>query len=388
MFIKPIKSTDSKLLVQLATVNAALGHRLATVLETTGRFHIELVVGRVARLAASPQHPAAASLRVLEIDSRSESELAALESLLRGATPPRATIILADGLGEAAARRLLKLQVADWLSTSCTDQDFIAACEQALNPARPGLVKHARCTTFVPALGGAGATTLSLAAAAVLGGKSRAGLGQCCVVDLNFQAGVLADYLDLAPNLQFAEIVAAPERLDGHLLKVMLSRHSSGLAILAAPQSLAGSEAIGPDLVGRLLDLAALQFEHVVIDLPRLWLSGTKNVVSGTDALYIVTELTVVGLRQACRFADMLEQKLGVATKGTVIVNKVRWIANGGLSKGHAREVLGDRLAGFTSHCSSLVLDAQNRGLLLSQVKKRNRIEAQLEPILLARSVT
>ncbi len=386
MFIKPIKSTHSKLLVQLATVNAALGHRLATVLETTGRFHIELVVGQVARLAASPQH-AVASLRVLEIDPRSESDLATLESLLRGATPPRATIILADGLGEEGARRLLKLQVADWLSTSCTDQDFIAACEQALNPTQPGLVKHARCTTFIPALGGAGATTLSLAAAAVLGGKSRAGLGQCCVVDLNFQTGVLADYLDLAPNLQFAEIAAAPQRLDGHLLKVMLSRHSSGLAILAAPQSL-GVETIGPDLVGRLLDLAALQFEHIVIDLPRLWLPGTKSVVSGTDALYIVTELTVVGLRQACRFADMLEQKLGVATKGTVIVNKVRWIANGGLSKGHAREVLGDRLAGFTSHCSSLVLDAQNRGLLLSQVKKRNRVEAELERILLARSVT
>jgi pilus assembly protein CpaE len=385
MFIKPIKSTDSKLLVHLATVNAALGHRLAMVLETTGRFHIELTVGQAAGLAASPQH-AVASLRVLEIDPRSESDLAELESLLRGATPPRPTIILADGLGEAGARRLLKLQVADWLSTSCTDQEFVAACEQVLNPTQPGLVKHARCTTFVPALGGAGATTLSLAAAAVLGGKSRAGLAQCCVVDLNFQAGVLADYLDLAPNLQFAEIVA-PERLDGHLLKVMLSRHSSGLAILAAPQSL-GGETIGPDLVGRLLDLAALQFEHIVIDLPRLWLSGTKNVVSGTDALYIVTELTVVGLRQACRFADMLEQKMGVATKGTVIVNKVRWIANGGLSKRHAREVLGDRLAGFTSHCSSLVLDAQNRGLLLSQVKKRNRVEAELEPILLARSVT
>ena len=164
-------------------------------------------------------------------------------------------------------------------------------------------------------MGGAGATTLSLAAAAVLGGKSRAGLGQCCVVDLNFQTGVLADYLDLAPNLQFAEIAAAPERLDGHLLKVMLSRHSSGLAILAAPQSL-GVETIGPDLVGRLLDLAALQFEHIVIDLPRLWLPGTKNVVCGTDALYIVTELTVVGLRQACRFADLLEGKFGVAAKG------------------------------------------------------------------------
>jgi pilus assembly protein CpaE len=185
--------------------------------------------------------------------------------------------------------------------------------------------------------------------------------------------------------LQLGEIAAGPDRLDHHLLEVMLSRHASGLAIMAAPPSLAppGAEAIRPDLVLRLLDLMSTRFQHVVVDAPRLCLPLFENILRGTDSLYIVTELTVAGLRQARRLADMLEQGSGVGTKRAVIVNKVRWLS-GGVSKGHAREVLGDRLAGFISDDSGVVLEAQNRGLLPSQVKKRNRIETELEQILSA----
>jgi hypothetical protein len=70
-----------------------------------------------------------------------------------------------------------------------------------------------------------------------------------------------------------------------------------------------------------------------------------------------------------------------VSTKGAVIVNKVPWFG-GAVSKRHAREALGDRLAGFVSRNARLVVDAQNRGLLLSQIKKRNRTEVELERIL------
>jgi pilus assembly protein CpaE len=327
-----------------------------------------------------------ASLLIVDIDPQKADDLVALESVLRGPRAPPATVVVSDGLAESAARCLLKLQIADWLPKSCTERELVAACEESLRPAAsPKAVEHARFTTFVSALGGAGATTLSLAAASAQARGDRGGLAGCCVIDLNFQAGTLADYLDLRPNLQLGEIAAAPDRLDHHLLEVMLSRHASGLAIMAAPPSLAppGVEAIRPDLVCRLLDLMSTRFQHVIVDAPRLCLPLFEDILRGTDSLYIVTELTVAGLRQARRLADMLEQGSGVSTKRAVIVNKVRWLG-GGVSKGHAREVLGDRLAGFISDDSGVVLEAQNRGLLPFQVKKRNRIETELEQILSA----
>src|SRR5262245_8313521 len=118
MLIKPIKSTDPRLLVKLITVDVALGRRLAAALAATGHFHVETMAGHLAELAAQPQRTGVASLLVLEVGAGSLDDLTALETLLRAAPTPPATIILADGLGEAGARRLLKLQIADWLSTS------------------------------------------------------------------------------------------------------------------------------------------------------------------------------------------------------------------------------------------------------------------------------
>jgi pilus assembly protein CpaE len=382
MFAKPFKTAEQRLLVRVLTRDAALGGRLQAALEQTGRFQVELVPGRLAEMVAKFDPAAMASLLIVEIDPQKSDDLVALEGVLRGPQAPSATVVVSDGLAESAARCLLKLQIADWLPKSCTGGEIVAACEGALRPpANP--VGHARFTTFVSALGGAGATTLSIAAASAQARSSRSDLAGCCVIDLNLQSGALADYLDLTPNLQLSEIAAAPDRLDHHLLEVMLSRHASGLAILAAPPSLAppGAEAIRADLIGRLLDLMSTRFQHVVVDAPRVWLPLFENILRGSDSLYIVTQLTVAGLRQARQLADMLEQSSGVSTKGAVIVNKVRWLG-GGVSKGHAREALGDRLAGFISDDSGVILEAQNRGLLPSQVKKRNRIEAELEQIL------
>ncbi len=381
MFTRPIRSSDSSLLVKVVAADAKLASRLTRALQQAGGYHVEVVPKRVTELATAPESLGVASLLIIQIDPNSPGELEALEQLRRAAAAAPATIVLADRLTEAAARRLLQLQVTDWLATSCTDGELVSACEQALRSSKVAAVENARCTTFVSALGGAGATTLSLAAASIFGRRNRTGLAQCCVADLDFQSGALADYLDLTPNLQLGEIAISPDRLDAQLLEVMLSRHTSNLAILAPSPSLSDVETVGADIVGRLLDLASAQFKHVIIDLPRHSLSRLENVVAGTDTLFIVTELTVAGLRQARRLADMLEQGGQIGTKGSIIVNKVRWLG-GGVNKKHARDLLGDRLAGFVGDGANVVRDAQNRGLLMSQIKRRNRIEADLEPIL------
>ena len=81
-----------------------------------------------------------------------------------------------------------------------------------------------------------------------------------CLVDLDFQHGACADYLDLEPRLNLGEIEPRPERLDRQLLEVMLSHHPSGLAVIAAPNRPAEMRSFDPDVVTRLLDLVSSQF--------------------------------------------------------------------------------------------------------------------------------
>ena len=388
MFLRPIQTAEQRLHVKAIVADRGLAGRIKTALDSARRFHVELLQGPLS--AAEPSMSPAGSPSSLVIVELSEkggtSELAVLEGLLKSKRAPSRIIVISNSLPEMSARRLLKLQVSDWLPSTCSDQELIVACEQAINIASvKDTAALARCTTFMSAIGGAGATTLSLAAASVLSARTTRDLSATCVVDLNFQNGSLADYLDLKPNLQLAEIAESPQRLDGHLLEVMLTRHASGLSILAAPASLRGPEATNTELVGKVLDLASLKFEHLIIDVPCLWRPWCENIVRGTDALFIVTEMTVTGLRQAHRLAEMVADTCAVNTKGTVIVNKVPWLGGGGVKKKHAQEVLGELLAGFVSECRTLVRDAQNHGAMLSRIKRRNRIEADLSRILLAK---
>jgi len=379
MLWRPPKQFELGIVIRLVTADEALEQRVRSALAPTRRFRLEQTRGSLLEAEKALASNAYASLLLVEFDQENPSELAALNGLVQRWKDPPAIILISRGMNEAVARKLLRLRIADWLPRTFSERDLLLACEHALAPGNVGTgLKQAQCTAFIPALGGAGNTTLSLAAANVLAKKLAVPLSRCCVIDLNLQSGAVADNLGIAPTLNLEEIAAAPERLDQHLLEVMLSRHASGLTVLAAPPAFAGCEKVDAQLVVRLLDLAAGMFDSIVIDMPRFWSPWCESVLSGSDNFYIVTEMTVAGLRQARWLADVLQTTFGLDVRGSVIVNKVSWLGRGGVKKAHAKEMLGDRLAGFVADRTQLVREAQNRGVLLSDIKRSNRIEADL----------
>ncbi len=149
-----------------------------------------------------------------------------------------------------------------------------------------------------PGHGGCGSTTLAIEAAFLTGNRHKQ-LQTTCLADLNFHDGAAADYLDLKPAFQLAELAKMSGRLDRQLLDVMLSKHSSGLAVLAAPRSAGQLADLREDLVASILGLLSEAFDHLIIDLPRNWSSWTENVIWGSDRIFVVTSFTVPALRQA-----------------------------------------------------------------------------------------
>src|SRR5262245_62745444 len=149
---------------------------------------------------------------------------------------------------------------------------------------------EAQIYTFLPAAGGVGVSTLAIQTALLLLRSGQRSGASTCLVDLDFQHGACADYLDIEPRLDLGEIEPRPERLDGQLLEIMLSHHSSGLAVIAAPHRPAEMRSFDPNVVTRLLDLVSTPFDYVGIDPPRTWFSWTDNVLIGSNRLFIVTE--------------------------------------------------------------------------------------------------
>ncbi|MCC7346228.1 MAG: AAA family ATPase [Variibacter sp.] len=329
---------------------------------------------------------AAAGARALLVDMEGEAS-EAVQAIFRAVMqmerrPP--VIALTAALDPATTRRLLQLQIADFLLKPIAAADLKRACVQAVQASAAAAPRpQSEIIAFLPASGGVGVTTLAIEAALLLTRGGRQSGKATCLVDLDFQHGACADYLDLEPRLDLNEIEPRPERLDSQLLEVMISQHASGLSVICAPNRPAEMRSFDPAVVTRLLDLVSVRFDHVVLDMPRTWFAWTDTILLGCDKALVVAEATVPGLRHANALIAAIKQRLGEEARPRVIVNRFEQkMFASGVKRADITQALGDALAGTVPNNYQLVREAIDRGVPLDDVKPRSNVSLELKKII------
>src|SRR5580698_3446673 len=328
-----------------------------------------------------------ATVVVVDIDAGDTAELLALERLMLriGNWPP--VVAITQSFEESVARRLMQMRVADFLVKPVSPVELVRACARVAKSPAAGETTEAQIFTFLPAVGGAGVTTLAVQTAMLLLNSGTRGKNSTCLVDLDFQHGACADYLDIEPRLNLSEIEPRPERLDRQLLEVMISQHPSGLAVVAAPNRPAEMRLFDPDVVTRLLDLVSSHFDYVVFDMPRTWFSWTDSVLLGSNRLFIVSETTVPGLRHARQLVDAIRERLDVGPLPQVIINRfVQKMFSSGLRRSDIQQAIGDSFLACVPNDYALVREAIDRGVPLEEVRKGNKITLQLKRLVLSQA--
>ena len=324
-----------------------------------------------------------AKVVLVDIDPDRQDEVVALQTLAArlGGGPP--IVVVTKAFNESVARRLVQIRIADFLVKPVEPIELVRACARAAQSQPSETVTEAQIYTFLPAAGGVGLTTLAIQTAMMLMRKSQRATSSTCLVDLDFQHGACTDYLDLEPRLDLDEIEPRPERLDRQLLEVMLSHNSSGVAVIAAPNRPAEMRTFDPDMVTRLLDLVSSNFENVVIDMPRTWFPWTDSVLFGSNRLFIVTEMTVPGLRHAKQLVAAIGERLKGGPQPQVIVNRFEQHMFGpGLRRADIEAALGESFAGVIPNNYRLVREAIDRGIPLDEVKSGNSVTQSLKKVL------
>lgn len=322
-------------------------------------------------------------LVIVDMDGRRLEDVEALQGVMRRLDGALPVIVVTEEFTPAVVRILVQLQVADFLVKPVSTADLVRASVRALKgPGREGKAE-AEIYTFYPAAGGVGTTVLAIETAFQLH-SSLTGGRSTCVVDLNFQQGSCAEYLDLDPRFDIDEIENNPERLDRQLLDVMLSKHESGLCVLAAPTTPTEMRSFNAEVVVRILDLVSAYFDNVVIDMPRTWFPWTDTVLLGTDRLFVVSEMTVPCLRHTQRVIDAIDRTIGREVKPEVIINRFEQRnVDSGVRQTDVNEILGDHFAGGISNNYRLVREAVDRGVPLRDIDPSANVISDLRAIIL-----
>ena len=375
------KSGTNKTSVAVLTADSAFEQALRTTFGASGQIDLRVASGSISTV--DEFRTDGATVVIIDLDASRSEEMQALERMMlrSGGGPP--VVVVTQGFDAGVARSLLQMRVADFLVKPVQPLELVRTCARV---ARSNVTEtaEAQLYTFIPAVGGAGVTTLAIQTALLLLNGGQRVRPTTCLVDLDFQHGACADYLDLEPRLDLKEIEPRPERLDRQLLEIMLSHHASGLEVIAAPNRPAEMRTFDPDMVTRLLDLVSSHFDYVVIDMPRTWFSWTDSVLLGSNKLFIVSEMTVPSLKQAKGLVGAIRERLGDGPKPQVIVNRFEQrMFDAGLKKSDLDQALGQDLAGTVPNNYRLVREAIDRGVPLEEVKHGNNVSLQLKRLML-----
>lgn len=188
----------------------------------------------------------------------------------------------------------------------------------------------AKCFALMGASGGTGVTSLCIQLAYDIAKRTRKSVSfgaqvdpTVCLIDLDFETGSCASYLDVPPALEVSDICGPADRIDTSIVQALMSHHESGIAVLSTPNALGANTLANPETVLALLDAASQVYDHIVIDLPQSWQSWIGAAIAGADHFALVSELTIPSLHTTRTRIASIEKVLGEEQSCEIILNKV-----------------------------------------------------------------
>jgi pilus assembly protein CpaE len=291
-------------------------------------------------------------------------------------------IVVIDQFSETVARKLIRMRIADILVKPVSPIELFRACTCVARAE----TEEAQIYTFLPVAGGVGVTTLAIQSALTLLAAKNRPKRSTCLLDLNFYQGACTNYLDIEPRLNLKEIELKPERLDRQLLEGMVSRHSSGLHVIATGSLPTETAVVAPHIVMRLLNVLCQSFDQIVIDMPRSWHLWTDNIILGSNKLFLVSEATVPSIWKAKELVESISTKLGQRANPRVIVNRFeRRFFSSALRRADIEKTLGEAFFGTVPYNFKLVRESIDRGAPIDDIQKGSNVAAAIKRIVLPR---
>jgi pilus assembly protein CpaE len=303
-----------------AIVDADAGNRqeLAVFLSQFGVNVVAQAPG-VEGLANLLRQPDAPQLVVVNLDPSAADNLKKMEPLPRQ-FPSVSFFAMSAAMDTTLLMEAMHYGVKEFIPLPIPPEKFAAAVERVAQV--HGMGKRAKVVSFIPTIGGCGATTMSCNVAAAL-----SKLGKTVLVDMDLMRGGVANYFDIRPRYTIADVMESAEKVDKQFLDNALTVHKCGVSVLARPELPEDTLRVNQPGLHRLLGVLSRVYEYVVIDSMMSISPLYHTVLQASDMNVIVMQLNVPSCKNAERFVASL-RRLGVES------GKIKLLANRFVKKG------------------------------------------------------
>jgi len=264
--------------------------------------HFQLQMGGAAAAAEFYVSAPTPNVIVLETRAPRDSLLGDLEKLAEVCDAGTKVIVVGHVNDVDLYRELIKRGVSEYLVAPISVMDCLAAWSGLF--AGQAETPLGRTFAFVGAKGGVGASTV---AHNVAWAMSRNFATETVISDLDLAFGTAGLDFNQDPPQGIADAVFSPERLDDVFLDRLLSRCSEKLSLLAAPSTLDRVYDFGESAFDPVVDILRSTVPAVVLDLPHVWTSWARSLLTTADEIVVVAAPDLANLRNAKNLVDMLK---------------------------------------------------------------------------------
>lgn len=125
------------------------------------------------------------------------------------------------------------------------------------------------------------------------------------IIDLDLQASALSVFLNVEPDRTIMALTEGEKKIDSIQLEGALSKHSSGIYLLAAPKRIEDSELVTDSAVGNVIEIMRQLFDYVIVDCGTHIDAGKVSAWERSQHLFYVLDQSIGAARCAWRFVDL-----------------------------------------------------------------------------------
>ncbi|MFT4095807.1 MAG: AAA family ATPase [Rhodoblastus sp.] len=268
----------------------------------------------------------------------------------------------------ALYRELMARGISDYLVTPLNVLDFIRAVSGLY--AGEGADPLGRVIAFVGAKGGVGSSTV----AHNVGWSIARDLEvETVIVDMDLAYGTAGLDFNQDPPQGIADAVFAPDRIDANMIDRLLSKCSDHLSLLAASATLDRVYDFEDTAFDAIFDILRASVPCIIVDVPHVWTSWSKRVLTAADDVVVVASPDLANLRNAKSLLDNLRASRPNDHKPRLVMNNVGVLKRPEIElKDFAKAVETDAI-GVIPFDAKLFGTATNNGQMIVEVDPANK---------------
>ncbi|HEV8034892.1 AAA family ATPase [Yoonia sp.] len=258
----------------------------------------------------------------LAMDAEDEDNLSIISEVIATAKAASVKVILiAEDVSPTALHQLLREGGDEFVPYPLPENELARAIERVLTkqetPAPQSgekgfQVSGDRSGVIIPIhglAGGTGATMLAVNLAWELSNIDKKDPPKVCLLDLDFQFGSASTYLDLPRRETVLELLTDTATMDAETFMQATLTYGDKLHVLTAPMDMIPLDMITPDDITRVIQMAASNFDYVIIDMPSTMVEWSQTVLEMAHVYFAMIELDMRSAQNTLRLKRALQSE-------------------------------------------------------------------------------